>query len=745
MRIVLPNRLIQVHRPTSFRGAGRHQVSPARAPVAGVVDNGLRVDGRLLAGFELEPVNLELLGEVERAATLESLAAFYDAIPRSFQLLSVPAERNPGDHLVAMEERAEGKRILRTFAAYAALYREIAAAPRRPLRRTYLLLDAASEPELRRVMTSLARVAEERGLVAREVAAHELGTLWAIVAHADAEYRVGAALISGERLMTALAPGRRWPADVEPGWLTGLLAVDGLGAVAMRVRPLARAEAMSFMTTRLRQVRAADRLASERGELPDVERERVGDTAIAARRSVQAGRGRVYLTDTVLLVEADDAPALSERIESLRLEGRGLGLELEVATFRLADAWRTALPGPARAPLAERNLDSGSLAASLLHAASDLYEPTGHLYGRARTSGAPIVLDRFAHASHNAIVLGQTGTGKTMFTGAEMSRCLIRGVRVLAVDPLGDYRRCCDELGGTYLELGTGGAGLNPFAFTGSATDGALTAKIAALTRLVAAMAGGLTRDERPALDRALRATYEAAGIGPDPSSLDREPPTLADLVDHLPGFGGGAPLAHRLERWSTGSLARLFAGGTPLPLDRRLLVIGLASLSDPEVRAVAQLAALGLLWDAVRRDLAPKLIVVDEAWKVMRQPAGAEFIEELARSARHYHAGLQLATQDIVEFFRSDFGESIVKQCDLRVLLGQTPEGADALARYFDLTVAERRSLVHARPGEGLLFVGRSHVAFEAVVSRREYAMLTTRPADLLASDHRYAPPDTG
>ena len=197
-----------------------------------------------------------------------------------------------------------------------------------------------------------------------------------------------------------------------------------------------------------------------------------------------------------------------------------------------------------------------------------------------------------------------------------------------------------------------------------------------------------------------------------------------------------GAPLAHRLERWASGSLAHLFAGVAPLPLDRRLLVVGLSALPDPEVRAVAQLAALGLLWDAVRRDLAPKLVVVDEAWKVMRQPAGAEFVEELARSARHYGAGLQLATQDIVEFLRSEYGESIVKQCDQRVLLGQTPEGADALARYFDLTPAERRALVHARPGEGLLFVGRRHVAFDAVVSRREYAMLTTRPADLLAAD---------
>lgn len=737
--------MIHFDRLSIARRGGPARPPAAPGPVARITADGLWADGRLVGGFELAPVNLELMAEVEREAALEALAAVYDAIPRSFQLLSIPADRNAGEHLAAIEERADGRRLGRAFAAYAALYREIAAAPRRPLRRTHLLLEAASEPELRRVVTALARVAEERGVIARELDPDELAGLWSKLARLGTDHRVGASVITGDGLLTAVSCGRRWPAEVAPGWLAGLLAVDGLRAVAIRVRPLSRAEAMSFMTVRLRQVRAADRLASERGDLLDVERERVGTTAMAARRAVQAGHGRIYLVDTVLLLEADDAPSLHERIESLRLEGRGLGLDLEVATLRLTDAWRAALPGPAPRPLAERNLDSGSLAASLLHAASDLYEPSGHLYGRARTSGAPIVLDRFAHASHNAIVLGQTGTGKTMFTGAEMSRCLIRGIRVLAVDPLGDYRRLADELGGTYLELGAPGVGLNPFAFTGSATDGALSAKIASLTRLVAAMAGGLSRDERPALDRALRGAYAASGIGPDPGSLDREPPTLAALCAELARVDGGGPLAHRVERWATGSLAHLFGGGATLPLDRRLLVIGLARLADPEVRAVAQLAALGLLWDAVRRDLAPKLVVVDEAWKVMRQPAGAEFIEELARSARHYHAGLQLATQDIVEFFRSDFGESIVKQSDLRVLLGQTPEGADALARYFDLTAAERRSLVHARPGEGLLFIGRSHVAFEAAVSRREYALLTTRPSDLLAADRRYAPLDPG
>jgi len=489
---------------------------------------------------------------------------------------------------------------------------------------------------------------------------------------------------------------------------------------------------MTFLTTRLRQVRAAERLAAERGELADVERERVSEMATGARRTVHAGAGRIYLVDTVLLLEAPDHATLHERIEALRLAARSLDLDIESATFRVGDAWGAVLPGPAARPIAERNLDSASLAASLLNTASDLYEPAGHLYGRSRTTGAPIVLDRFAHASHNAIVLGQTGTGKTMFTGAEMTRCFVRGIRVLAVDPLGDYRRLADALGGTYVELGAGG-GLNPFAMTRGTSEGALSAKLAMLSRLVGAMAGGLSRDERPALDRALRAAYDACGIGPDLVTHGRRPPTLATLVERLADTPGGAPLSRRLERWATGSLASLFTADEALPLDRRILIVGLAGIGDPEVRDIAQLAALGLLWDAVRADLAPKLVVIDEAWKVMRQPSGADFIEELARSARHYHAGIQLATQDIVEFLRSDFGEAIVKQCDLRVLLGQTPEGADALTRYFDLTPAERRALVHARPGEGLLFVGRSHVSFEAIVSRREYAMLTTRPADLV------------
>jgi len=730
---------------TAVASSSSRRESSNSWPSATLEPGSFAVGGRVVGGFELAPLNVELMADGERDAALSALASLYDAVPGPFGLLSVPADRPPQEHLAQIEERLDGGRARAWFRAYVALYREAMAGARRPIRRAFLHFDAATETELERKLASVRRVAEDAGVVFRDVEAAELADLWTGLARAGETHRIGPQVVSaGSTVIAAVGLGRHWPSEVAPGWLAPLLATDGLVAASMRVRPLSRAEAMHFLTVRLRHVRAAEQLARERGDLDDVARERLGETASAGRRAIHAGAGRIYFVDTVFLVDGPDKAALGERLEVLRLEGRGLELDLEPATFRLADAWRACLPGPAPAPIAERNLDSASLAASLLHAASDLYEPSGHFYGVARTSGAPIVLDRFAHSSHNAMVLGQTGTGKTMFTGAEIGRCVLRGIRVLAIDPIGDYRRLTETLGGTYVDLAAGGA-LNPFLLVGDQTSAALAAKIATLTRLVAAMAGGLTRDERPALDGALRRMYAAAGITDDPGTHDRRAPRLADLVELLRSGHGAASLAHRLERWATGSLAPLFAADAAPPLDAALLVIGFDAISEPEVRAVAQLAALSVLWDAVRRDRERKLVVVDEAWKVMRQPSGAEFVEELARSARHHHTGLQLSTQDIAEFLRSDFGEAIVKQCDIRVLLGQTPEAADALTRYFDLTPSERRSLVHARPGEGLLFVGRSHVAFEAHVSRREYATLTTRPADLLGQSHsRFATPDT-
>ena len=199
-------------------------------------------------------------------------------------------------------------------------------------------------------------------------------------------------------------------------------------------------------------------------------------------------------------------------------------------------------------------------------------------------------------------------------------------------------------------------------------------------------MAGGLSRDERPALDRALRATYEAAGIGPTQRPTTGRRRRLADLVDEPRRAAGGA------KRWPIGSSA-----GRPARWPRSSRPIGrcrsmTASSSSGSPRSAIPRSApspssprSAVLWDAVRRDLSPSSSSSTRPGRSCASRRAPTSSRSSARSARHYHAGLQLATQDIAEFLRSDFGEAIVKQCDIRVLLGQTPEGVDALGRYFD------------------------------------------------------------
>ncbi|HEY5516553.1 MAG TPA: hypothetical protein VIK12_10150, partial [Pengzhenrongella sp.] len=161
-----------------------------------------------MAGLELAPLNLELMAEAEREATIEGLAALYDAVPGPFQLLSVPTLRDPAEHLAAIEPSVHG-RGERVFRPYTAAYREIAEGPRRPPRRTVLVLQSAGEAEMRRTVDLVERVAEERGLGARPIDGEALAGLWASIARPGATYRIGPALAEGPSLLVALNLGRR--------------------------------------------------------------------------------------------------------------------------------------------------------------------------------------------------------------------------------------------------------------------------------------------------------------------------------------------------------------------------------------------------------------------------------------------------------------------------------------------------------------------------------------------------------
>ena len=209
----------------------------------------------------------------------------------------------------------------------------------------------------------------------------------------------------------------------------------------------------------------------------------------------------------------------------------------------------------------------------------------------------------------------------------------------------------------------------------------------------------------------------------------------MADLAGALETDGdeSSVDLREQLAPFVTGSHRGLFDGPTTVGLDRHLVVFSLRDLPD-ELKAAGVLLALDFIWRRVSGSNQPRrrLVIVDEAWQLMRDPEGARYLFRLAKSARRHWCGLTVVTQDAGDLLGSDLGMAVVSNAATQILLGQAPQAIDAVGAAFHLTSGERELLLTARRGDALLAAGRERVAFRALASPEEHSLITTDPIDL-------------
>jgi type IV secretory pathway VirB4 component len=375
-------------------------------------------------------------------------------------------------------------------------------------------------------------------------------------------------------------------------------------------------------------------------------------------------------------------------------------------------------------------------------------DPTGVLYGYNLGSAGLVCWDRFACDNHNAVVLGRSGAGKSYLVKLELLRSLYRGVEVHVVDPEDEYARLAAAVGGTVLRPGADGVRVNPFDLpVHTHPGGRRTAPKDALVRrslfahtLLAVLLGEpLNPPARAVLDRAVAAAYRRAGITADPRTWTRPAPLLADLAAALAATGdpAGTELAARLHPYTAGAFSGLFAGPATARPEGHLVVYSLRLLPD-ELKPAGTLLVLDAVWRVVSNpaDRRPRLVVVDEAWQLMRQPAGADFLYRMAKASRKLWAGLTAATQDAADVLASDLGKAVVANAATQILLRQAPQAVGEVARAFGLSDGERAFLLAADRGQGLLAAGNQRVAFQAAASPAEHRLITTDPAELAADD---------
>jgi type IV secretory pathway VirB4 component len=547
-----------------------------------------------------------------------------------------------------------------------------------------------------------------------------------------------------------------YPAEVGPAWLEPLLSWPGRLDLALHIDPIPAPTAAARLRTQRARFESSRRADAAKGKLADPYVEAAADDAADLAERLARGVSKLFRVGLYLTVHARSEAELLEACSQVKAAAASTLIEVQPATWRHLPGWTTTLPLATDSLQMRRTMDTQALAAAFPLASADLPAPLpgdpatngGVLYGINPDSEGIVWWDRWSQENYNSIVLARSGAGKSYFVKLDVLRQLYQQVRVAVVDPEDEYLRLADAVGGTIVRLGGSGVKINPLDLPiGDSRPDVLTRRGLFLHTLVAVLLGEMPLPaERAALDRAILQTYRRAGITADPATHHRPAPLLADLAAVLQSDGdpAAAQLAARLAPWVAGSFAGLFDGPTTTRPDGHLVVWSLRQLPD-ELRTVGTLLALDAIWRSVdapgRAGLGVRrLVVVDEAWLLMRDGEGAKFLFKMSKAGRKRNAGLSVVTQDVADVLGTDLGQAVVSNAATQVLLKQAPQAIDKVADAFGLTGGERRMLLSARVGHGLLISGSNRTAFEAISSRTEHALATTKPSDLAVLDEEEA-----
>ena len=525
-----------------------------------------------------------------------------------------------------------------------------------------------------------------------------------------------------------------YPREVARGWLEPLCAHPGRLDVAVHVEPVPANIAAERLRRQLARLESGRRADTAKGRLADPDVEVAADDARDLAAGLARGEQKLFRVGLYLTVHARDEKTLQAECARVRSLCASMLLDPQPATWRTLQGWTSTLPVGVDALAQRRSFDTDALAASFPFASAELSATSGVLYGTTTNGSGLVLWDRFAQDNHNSAILARSGAGKSYLAKLEALRSLYAGIEIAVVDPEDEYRRLAETVGGAYVHLGAPGVRVNPFDLP-SPNDGAgpdaLTRRALFVHTLVAVLLGAKPDPAATAaLDRGIVCAYESVGITADVRSHARPAPVLADLAAALDADGDPAArtLAARLAPFTTGTHRGLFDGPTTTQPDGHLVVFSLRDLPS-ELKAVGTLLTLDAIWRRVsdpahRRK---RLVVVDEAWLLMSDPAGAEFLFRMAKSARKHWAGLTVVTQDAADLLASPLGQAVVANAATQILLRQAPQSIDTLAESFGLSAGERAYLLGAARGQGLLAAGVDRVAFTALASPQEHDLAVT------------------
>ncbi|MBM3204436.1 DUF87 domain-containing protein [Candidatus Uhrbacteria bacterium] len=384
------------------------------------------------------------------------------------------------------------------------------------------------------------------------------------------------------------------------------------------------------------------------------------------------------------------------------------------------------------------NMSTSPIASSFPFTSAELTSDNGILYGVNRHNNSLILFDRFSLQNANAVIFATSGAGKSYTIKLEVIRSMMLGVDVIVIDPEMEYKHLSDAVGGTYINISLSSRSkINPFDLPRPSSESyqvedLIRSAVITIKGLLRLMLGKITTAEDSILDRALLETFAKKDIVPGADITTLEPPILQDFQDILEGMEGTAELIVKLKKYTEGTFSGLLNSPTTVQMNNQLVIFSVRDLED-ELRPMAIYTIVNYIWNVVRSERKKRILVIDEAWWLMQSEDSAKFIFALVKRCRKYFLGITTITQDVNDFLTSPYGQAIVTNSSMQLLLKQSPAAIDLIARTFLLTQSEKYLLLESGVGEGIFFAGAKHAAIQVVASYTEDQIVTTNPQQLL------------
>lgn len=529
-----------------------------------------------------------------------------------------------------------------------------------------------------------------------------------------------------------------YPRFLTDNWFSPIINLDKIFDVAFFIHPIDTPEILRSFQKKVAEVQSQISIRESRGLVRDPMLDTAYNDLESLRDSLMQAQEKMFDVGLYITIYADseiDLFKIESEIKSL-LESKLV--YLKPALFQQEEAFKSVIPLGTDLLSINQKLNTEPLSSVFPFVSFDLTSDKGILYGVNRHNSSLIIFDRFSLPNYNSITFATSGAGKSYATKLEILRTLMFDTEVIVIDPEREYEYLSEAVGGRYFNIAlSSDHHINPFDLplpsedeTGADVLRSNTINLVGLFRI---MLGGLTPEEDSIVDRAITETYALKDITAESDFNNIEPPLLSDMEMVLAGMDGSESIIQRLAKYTRGSWATFLNQPSNVDINRKFVVFSVRDMED-ELKPVAMYIVTHYIWNAVRKNIKKRLLVVDEAWWMMKSEDTASFLFSIAKRGRKYYLGLATITQDVGDFMKSPYGVPIVTNSSIQLLLKQSPSTVDLLQKTFNLTDQEKFLLLECNVGEGIFFAGLKHVAIKTIASYTEDQIITSDPSQILA-----------